>query len=217
MKNVPAKQQGYPGQETPYSGNVDLTAVQFAIKSAIARIPGAHLVVVRKVSTQGQVGPVGSVDIEPMVNMMDGQGNTTPHGVIHNIPYFRLQGGGDKAVIMDPKVGDIGVAVFANRDISGVKRSKKPGPPGSYRRHDMADGLYIGGFLGGEPMCYIRFTDDNKIIGAVGKSNPYQWVVASDHVQMKKKGDPTMHITLYEDKIVTGKAMSIEPDPFPGD
>jgi hypothetical protein len=40
------------------------------------------------------------------------------------VPYFRVQGGAD-AIIIDPKVGDLGIAVFCSRDITGVKRSKE--------------------------------------------------------------------------------------------
>lgn len=162
----PANQHGYPMQQTPFSANTDTSAIQFMIDQAIARISGAQLVKITKVSTQGEVGPVGKVSVQVLTKVMDGQRNTFSHGAIHNIPFFRLQGGSGKAVIMDPKVGDIGIAVFADRDISGVKRTKKESPPGSFRKHDMADGLYIGGFLGETPSCYIRFTDDDKIIAS---------------------------------------------------
>lgn len=217
MSDVPSNQHGYPMQQTPLSANTDWTQIQFMIDQAIARIPGAQLVKVTKVSTQGQVGPVGSVSVQVLTKMMDGQGNTFSHGAVHNLPFFRLQGGGGKAVILDPKVGDIGVAVFAGRDISGVKRTKQEAPPGSYRRHDMADGLYIGGFLGEAPTCYIRFTDDDKIIASSGTGDPYQTVVAKDHVQMKQKGHIDLHVTIYDGKIAAGKTLVIEPDPFPDD
>ncbi|MBS0369005.1 MAG: hypothetical protein JSS57_07385 [Proteobacteria bacterium] len=153
-------------QQTPFSGNTPHSAIQFMIEQALSRIPGAQLVKVTKVSSKGEVGPVGKIGVQVLTKTMDGEGNTFSHGAIHNLPYFRLQGGSGKAVIMDPKVGDIGIAVFGGRDLSGVIRSKKEAPPGSFRRHDMADGLYIGGFLGDTPTCYIRFTDDDKIIAS---------------------------------------------------
>lgn len=215
MTDLPNNQQGYPMQQTPFSGNTPHSAIQFMIDQALSRIPGAQLVKVTKVSAKGEVGPVGKISVQVLTKMMDGQGNTFSHGAIHSLPYFRLQGGSGKAVIMDPKVGDIGIAVFGGRDLSGVVRSKKEAPPGSFRRHDMADGLYLGGFLGDTPTCYIRFTDDDKIIASV--NNLYQTVVAGDHVQMKKKGEPTLHVTIYSDKIAMGKNPVIEPDPFPGD
>jgi phage baseplate assembly protein gpV len=101
---------------------------------------------------------VGFVDVQPMVNQVDGTGNPTPHETIHNLPYFRLQGGVN-AIILDPVVGDIGIAVFCSRDISQVKRTKAISNPGSAGRFDWADGLYIGGFLNAVPTQYIQFSN----------------------------------------------------------
>jgi hypothetical protein len=82
-------------------------------------------------------------------------GNPIPHDVIHNLPYFRLQGG-TNAVIVDPDVGDKGFAVFCSRDISAVKRTKAIANPGSSRRFNWADGLYVGGVLNGTPANYVE-------------------------------------------------------------
>lgn len=71
-------------------------------------------------------------------------------------PYFRLQSGAN-AVILDPQVGDIGLACVADRDISSVKVSKQSAPAASKRHHDMADALYIGGVLNGAPTQYVQF------------------------------------------------------------
>ena len=131
----------------------------------ISRIAGATLVQVVSVTNSGGVAPVGSVDVSPMVSMIDGQGRTSPHGIIHNLPYFRLQGGAN-AIIIDPVIGDIGIAVFADRDLTAVKSTKAPGPPGSRRRNSMADGLYIGGVLNGAPTQYIEFNGSGVTITA---------------------------------------------------
>ncbi|MHB8803583.1 MAG: hypothetical protein ACYC5U_12690, partial [Rhodocyclaceae bacterium] len=53
---------------------------------------------------------------------------------------------------------DIGVAVFASRDISQVKTTKKQGNPGSHRQYSFADGMYLGGMLNGTPTQYIQFS-----------------------------------------------------------
>jgi phage baseplate assembly protein gpV len=109
------------------------------------------------VINSGGVEPVGFVDVLPLVNQIDGKGESTPHTTIYNIPYFRLQGGAD-AIIIDPVVGDVGAAIFCQRDISCVKKTKKQSNPGSYRKYDLSDGLYFGGFLNGTPSQYIRFS-----------------------------------------------------------
>lgn len=131
--------------------------LQFIITNLIGRIQTVTLVQVKAVNAIG-VSPVGTVDVQPMVAQLDGQGNAYPHGTIHNIPYFRLQGGSN-AVIIDPKVGDIGMCGFCSRDISSVKANKAPSNPQSLRRFDYADGLYFGGFLNGTPEQYVHFKE----------------------------------------------------------
>lgn len=164
MSNVPQNQQGYPGQQTPFDETSTEGMQRFMVEQVLGRVNTAMLVQVKGVTNKGEVKEVGFVDVQPLAKLMDGKGNTYSHGVVNGLPYFRLQGGADKAVILDPKVNDIGVAVFADRDISGVKRSKKESPPGSFRRFDMADGMFFPCFLGGKPSCYVRFTDTNDVI-----------------------------------------------------
>jgi phage baseplate assembly protein gpV len=109
------------------------------------------------------VAPVGFVSIQILVDQVTGNDMTVPHGEIPNVPYFRLQGGAN-AVIIDPKVGDIGMACFASRDISAVKNARQAAPPGSRRAHDFSDAMYIGGFLNGTPTQYIHFTDSGIVV-----------------------------------------------------
>lgn len=153
----------YPGQHTPLTPTSPFNERHFHIERVLSRVSTATLAQVKKVTTTGQVAAVGQVDLLPLVNMQDGTGKQFKHQVVHNIPYFRLQGG-SKAVILDPKVGDNGVAVFADRDISAVKKNKKQGPPGSWRRFDFADGLFFPCFLGESPTSYIQFQDDGTIV-----------------------------------------------------
>lgn len=115
------------------------------------------LVQILSCTNSGGLSPVGFVDVQPLVNQVDGNGVPVPHGVIHNLPYFRLQGG-QNAVIIDPQPGDIGMAAFASRDISSVKANRAQANPGSARRFDMADGMYFGGLLNGAPTQYVQFS-----------------------------------------------------------
>ncbi|MDN7913673.1 oxidoreductase [Burkholderia cepacia] len=125
----------------------------------LRQISGARLVKVMGVTNAGDVSPVGFVDVQPLVNQLDGSNNAVPHGTIYHLPYFRLQGG-PNAVVIDPQKGDIGVAIIEDRDISSVKANRAQANPGSKRIFDMADGLYIGGFLNGAPQQYVRFSAD---------------------------------------------------------
>ncbi|BBG30456.1 Gp138 family membrane-puncturing spike protein [Zymobacter palmae] len=129
----------------------------------INRIIGKHRTVtlVQVVAVKDESGSgepdTGCVDIKPLVMAKDAQGTLYSHGTIYNVPFFRLQGGSN-AIVIDPHVGDIGIAVIADRDISNVKSTKAEAPPGSDRRYSLDQALYIGGLLNGEPQQYIKFT-----------------------------------------------------------
>ena len=105
---------------------------------------------------------VGYLSVRPMVFMVDGSNNNYDRATINNVPFFRLQAGGN-AVILNPKVGDIGLIAYCERDISMVKRNKKQAAPNSRRQFNINDAVYLGGMLNGVPSQYIHFTD-NKII-----------------------------------------------------
>lgn len=144
------------GQTGPSTNASEYNMLAFVVSQLLNKLQTVTLVEVVAVSNDGGVSPVGTVDVRPLVNQMSGDRIATPHGVIYGIPYFRLQGGTD-AVILDPKVGDLGMCAFASRDISAVKAAKGAANPGSFRKFDWADGLYFGGLLNGVPAQYLRF------------------------------------------------------------
>ena len=150
--------EGYVGTQGPESRANEFNAVEFVITQLLNKRNYTTLVKVMAVRSAGEVVPVGFVDVQIMLNQIDAAGNSMPHGIVNNVPYFRLQGGAN-AVIIDPQVGDIGMATFADRDISSVKANRAISNPGSKRRADIADGLYTGGFLNAAPAQYVRFTD----------------------------------------------------------
>lgn len=150
--NLSPANQGYVGFQDLASGAGDFNAVRFILTQMLGRLATATVVQVQGVDTTAQ-----TVDIQPLVNQVDGAGNATPHGTIFSCPYVRLQGGAN-AVVLDPSVGDIGVAVFASRDISSVKANKGRANPGSRRTFDYADAMYLGGLLNGVPTQYVKFT-----------------------------------------------------------
>ncbi len=121
------------------------------------KLQTATLVRIMAVTNADTVPPVGFVDVLPLVNQVNSDNVATPHATIHNVPYLRLQGGAN-AIILDPKVGDIGICIFASRDISKVKNTKKQANPGSFRKYDWGDGMYIGGMLNGAPSQYVQFS-----------------------------------------------------------
>ena len=146
----------------PSDFDSEQNGLNFAIQQAMLKLQTALPVRVMAVRNAG-LAPVGQVDIQVLVDMVDGQGNTVQHGTISNVPYFRLQGG-TNAVIVDPSPGDIGMACFCSRDISAVKSVRDAAPPGSWRSHDFSDALYLGGFLNGTPTSYVQITEGGILV-----------------------------------------------------
>jgi hypothetical protein len=128
----------------------------FIIQQALSKVQTATVVKVIACSNDGGVSPVGTVDVQILVNQISGQKVATPHVTMYGLPYLRIQGGVN-AVIIDPQPGDIGIAVFASRDLTNVKSTKAQANPGSFRMHDFADGMYLGGLLNGVPTQYVQF------------------------------------------------------------
>lgn len=140
-------------------------------EAIISRLIGrtfTHTVVRVIAVDAGATGPVGFVDVVNLVQQLDANNQGIPNAPIYRLPYFRLQGGGN-AVIIDPKVGDIGLASFAMRDITNVKKTRQEGPPPSRREYDGSDGLYIGGFLNGAPSQYIHFLESGINVVSTGQ------------------------------------------------
>lgn len=132
----------------------------FFFEQMLAKVQTSLPVRVVAVTNSGDVSPTGFVDVVPMVTQTDALGVAVPHTTIYNLPYCRVQGGAN-AVIIDPQVGDIGVAVFASRDISKVKYTGKENPPGSDRRYSFSDGIFLFATITQQaPTRYIRFNEN---------------------------------------------------------
>ncbi len=160
-----SNEYGYQGTQTVESDATGYNAVSFIAQMLINGMATATLVRVMAVTNNGDLSPVGLVDIQPLINQIDGFGKAIPHSIIHNCPYFRLQGGAN-AVVLDPQVGDTGVAIFSDKDMSKVIANQvsnggaasSPDNPDSGRRFSFSDGLYLGGFLNGTPTQTVQFS-----------------------------------------------------------
>lgn len=151
--------ESYKGLQSLSSASSDLNAVDFIVRMILGEMATATVVrVVAVTPGGGALAPTGTVDVLPLVNQIDGRGDATPHATIYGLPFMRMQGGAN-AVVIDPQVGDLGIAVFASRDISSVKANRGQANPGSRRQFDYADGMYIGGILNGTPTQYVQFTE----------------------------------------------------------
>jgi hypothetical protein len=166
------------GQLLPADQTSDYNKINFQIKQLMVRMRTMIPVKIMGVNpqsgqgsaTQGAVAGAGFVSVKPEVSMVDGDNTAVQHGTIYNIPYTRIYGG-NNAVIMDPVVGDIGYMVVADRDISSFKQNVSGGStnsstitPGSNRKYDLADGIYIGGVMNKTPTQYITFKNQGITI-----------------------------------------------------
>lgn len=153
---------GYNGFQRPGSASSEFNAIAFLVQAMMNGMATATLVQVKGVTNSGDVTGSGYVDIQPLVNQVDGIGVAVPHGTVYRCPYMRAQGG-TNAIILDPKVGDTGIAIFADRDISSATANKAPSNPGSSRRFDMADGLYLYSIVTETPTNFIQIDDVHGI------------------------------------------------------
>lgn len=127
----------------------------------------------------------GYVDVLPMVTQIDGFGNAVEPTTLFKLPYMRYHGG-ICAVKLEPVVGDIGLAVFAQKDCSNVKKgASEPVPPASFREMSMANGFYIGGFLNREPTCYIELKQDGSIVMTAPNNVIVHGDVIADGISLK--------------------------------
>lgn len=152
------------GQQTPFDVADDHNVVAFIVKRYLAQMSTMKVVKVKAVAGGGTAASPGTVDVQPLVNQLDGYGNKVEHGTVYKLPWYRMQGGSG-AVVCDPKAGDVGMVICADRDTSAVRTSGgEPANPGSYRKFDLADGVYVGGILNGAPEQFVAFTDDGIVI-----------------------------------------------------
>jgi len=147
----------------PADNASDVGRMDFIVRSALSGLRTAIPVKVVAVSNSGGVSAIGHVDVQPLVSAVDGNGQAWAHGIIYNVPYMRIQGGSN-GVILDPVVGDIGIGTVCDRDISTVKSTGAVAAPGSNRKNDMSDMVYLMTIIGAAPTQYIQFNSSGITI-----------------------------------------------------
>lgn len=182
------------GAQDQGDGASQFNAADFHIQQALGQISTATLVkIIRapydkdgKNIDPGAVVPVGYVDVQPMINQLDGRGQPTKHGTVYRLSYHRFQGG-KNAIIADPTVGDIGKMVVADRDTSSVRATNDVANPGSRRKFDKADGTFFGSTQQKEPPeQYVTFTSTGVI---VRDKNNWKITTNADGIKLEAKGN----------------------------
>ena len=144
------------------SGASPYNALEFLIDNALKqKINVAIPVRVDSCTAPGPNGAAGYVSATPLIAQRDADGNTLEQVSIPQLPFFRLSCGA-AAIVADPQPGDVGLAVFAQSDISGLSAgSADPVAPASFRSFDMSDGIYLGGILGQPPTVFIHLDPEH--------------------------------------------------------
>ena len=160
--------------------------LNYIIKTALSGLRTAMPVQVMSVTNNGGVSAIGYVGVQPLVSTLDGDGQVWDHATIYNVPYMRIQGGAN-GIILDPAIGDIGLAIVCDRDITAVKSAKKVSAPGSLRKNDMSDMVYLMTIIGAAPTQYLQFNSSGITITSpnnVTVNAPTAVVNASTNVTM---------------------------------
>lgn len=198
----------------PMSYGSELNAQEFFIRSIVKRMISTAIPV-RVDAVESRAGEGSGalyVDVTPLICQTDADGNSIDPVSIPHLPYFRLQHG-SAAVICDPKVGDIGLAIFAQQDVSRLTGQTNPVAPGTFRCFDMSDGFYIGGFWGQKPTTFIHIEDSGHVTitapEAVVVNTTTATVNASgstkiDSPSVTITGDTTIEKTLSVRGLITG-------------
>lgn len=152
-----ADEKTVKGQKKPNTAGSEYNSLQFLVQQAIrGQVHTAIPVQVQAVNGL-------FVDVLPLVSNVDGYGQTVDPTTLFHLPVFRYHAGVG-AVILDPVVGDKGLAVFAQSDSSNVQEgTNTPQQPASFRKHSMSDGFYIGGFHNAAPSVFVEIKQDGKI------------------------------------------------------
>ena len=146
-----------------FASSNPLNSMEFFIRSLISQVVSTSFpVVVTAVERKGEDAGAGYVTVKPLLQPRNNSGDGLEVTTIPKLPYFRLQHG-TAAIICDPKVGDIGLAVVAKHDISNINGSTTPKVPATYRKFDPSDSFYIGGFWGKAPEVFIHLEDEGTI------------------------------------------------------
>ena len=175
--------------------------INYLLRSALSGLRTAMPVKVVAVTNSGGVSAIGFVDVQPLVSAVDGSGTSWPHGIIHNVPYMRIQGGAN-GIILDPVVGDIGIATVCDRDISTVKSTGKVSAPGSNRKNDMSDMVYLMTIIGAAPTQYIEFNSAGITI-----HSPTKVIISAPAIESSGTWNHTGTITASGDITAVGTSV----------
>ncbi|GAB1824734.1 phage baseplate assembly protein [Turicimonas sp. TL08] len=185
-----------------FASSNETNALNFFVSSLISKIVSTSLpVVVTAVERSGKDKGAGYVSVKPLLQPRNNKGQGLQVTNIPKLPYFRLQHG-KAAVICDPKVGDIGLAVVAKNDISNINGDNTPKVPATFRQFDPSDSFYIGGFWGKAPEVFIHLEDE----GTIAIEAPQEVTIKTKSAKVEAQ---TMEVTASSSFTVTAPQINL--------
>lgn len=179
-----------------------INSMEFFVRTLIAKVVSTSLpVVVTAVERPATGSGAGYVRVKPLLQQRNNQRQGVLGVDIPRIPFFRLQHG-KCAVVCDPKVGDIGLAVVCKNDISNVNGDTNPKVPATFRQFDESDSFYIGGFWGQAPEIFIHMEDEGTI--CITAPQEVKIVTASAKIEAD-----TMEVSASQSFTVTAPQISL--------
>lgn len=147
-----------------YTGTTAYNQLCYVVRQIISEMVNTSaLVSVGSVEAAGHENAAGNLSATPLVAQTDARGNKLPMAAIPKLRFFRYQAG-KAAIVLDPVVGDQGVAVFFKQDSSGVKGGATEAVvPGSFRAFDQSDGVVFPSVQGAAPSVWIELKQDETI------------------------------------------------------
>jgi hypothetical protein len=152
VPNFSASQVISEGQRTELLIRSILAGVRTAIPVKVLAVhPGA-----------GSPPAIGTVDVQPLVQSVGGSRawSLKPN---YGVPFCRIQSGAT-AIVADPQVDDIGIAVACDRDISKVLATGGGlSMPGSARKHNLSDLVYVLSIISAAEITQYILANSNGI------------------------------------------------------
>lgn len=131
------------GQMFPEDFGSDFAVINFIARQIVAEMETCTPVQVTAVHPgSGSPPGGGTVDVQLLLSLLDGNGKATKQGIVYGLPFFRLQST-NWALIADPAVNDFGFIISASRDTSNVVKTPGMANPGSFRTHSFSDGFFL--------------------------------------------------------------------------
>ncbi|MGJ8524351.1 hypothetical protein LMG33818_000059 [Halomonadaceae bacterium LMG 33818] len=115
------------------------------------------------VTNNSEVDQKKTISVMPIIQGLTGNGLPIDNVEITDIPVMRNQAG-DSAIIINPHIGDVGLLLVSDKDISNITGPKQA-IPGNVGRFTLSNALYLGSiplWCDQEPEEYVQLSGNGS-------------------------------------------------------